>query len=539
MEKNRVYRALIPFFMIFILLFIFTACEEDDGSGHTFKYNLASNPQNLDPQLADDEESIFVIENMMSGLVKKNSDGSLSADAAERYTISEDGLIYTFELRKDIYWQSLSDFEANMTADDFVYAFQRIYNSDALFSPYIDDFICIKNASAVSNGLLSVDELGVTAESDYTLQIELEYPCFDFLEKLTLTGAKPCNKEFFEFTKGRYGLSAETSASNGAFYLKEWNYDPYWDNNYMILRRNLKNSENEYTYPYSLNFFIKQSDELSEFSNGNVDCAVVSNYDEKIFSKNQYVSYATKTYGLIFNTNSKYLSSRAIREALSTSFVRGISQNPDYVSGWGIIPPGVTLMGRKYRELVSDESLSLYDKDNSFTVWNNELEKNSWVSIDGIKITVPESFGCVELISDITQQWQENLDFFCGVEVVSQNEYDLKLSKGTYYIALVEINSENGTANGYFDFFMPNDNSLVDKSATYAIAGNISQLSKADSLGKAIDLYTDTESSIINSYIFIPVCYGNEYLVYDNNTSDLNFDPITNSIDFKNAKYFD
>lgn len=539
MGKNRVCRALIPVFMIFILLFIFTACEEDDGSGHTFKYNLASNPQNLDPQLADDEESIIVIENMMSGLVKKNYDGSLSADAAESYTISEDGLIYTFELRKDIYWYSLADFEANMTADDFVYAFQRIYNSDALFSPYIDDFMCIKNASAVSNGLLSVDELGVTAESDYTLQIELEYPCFDFLEKLTLTGAKPCNKAFFEFTKGRYGLSAETSASNGAFYLKEWNYDPYWDNNYMILRRNVKNSENEYTYPYSLNFFIKQSDELSEFSNGNVDCAVVSNYDEKIFLKNQYVSYATKTYGLIFNTNSKYLSSRAIREALSTSFVRGISQNPDYISGCGIIPSGVTLMGRKYRELVSDESLNLYDKDKSFTVWNDELKKNSWVSIDGIKITVPESFGCAELISDITQQWQENLEFFCGVEVVSQNEYDLKLSEGTYDIALVEINSENGTANGYFDFFMPNDNPLADKSVTYAIAGNISQLSKADSLGEAIDLYTNTESSIINTYIFIPVCYGNEYLIYDNNTSDLNFDPITNSIDFKNAKYFD
>ncbi len=539
MENNILCRALISFFMIFPLLFVFTACEEDDGSGHTFKYNLASNPQNLDPQLADDEESIIVIENMMSGLVKKNLDGSLSADAAESYTISEDGLIYSFELRHDIYWQSLSDFEAKMTADDFVYAFQRIYNCDALFSPYIDDFICIKNASDVSKGLLSVDKLGVTAESDYTLQIELEYPCFDFLEKLTLTGAKPCNKAFFEFTKGRYGLSAETSASNGAFYLKEWNYDPYWDNNYMILRRNIKNSENEYTYPYSLNFFIKKSDELSEFIDGSVDCAVVSNYDEKTFSKNQYVSYATKTYGLIFNTNSKYLSSRSIREALSTSFVRSVSQNPDYISGCGIIPLGVTLMGRKYRELVSDESMNLYDKDKSFTVWNNELKNNGWVSIDGIRITVPESFGCSELISDITQQWQENLNFFCGVEVVSENEYNLKLSNKTYDIALVEISSESGTANGYFDFFMPNDNSLIDNSAAYAIAGNVSQLSKADSLGKAIDLYTNTESTIINSYVFIPICYGNVYLIYDNNTKDLNYDPITNSIDFSKAKYFD
>ncbi len=535
MGKHRFCHTLISSFMTFILFFVFTACEEDDGSGHTFKYNLASNPQNLDPQLADDKESIIVIENMMSGLLKKKPDGSLSADAAEGYTISDDGLIYTFELRKDIYWQSLSDFEAKMTADDFVYAFQRIYDSEALFSPYIDDFICIKNALAVSKGFLPMEELGVKAEDDYVLQIELEYPCFDFLEKLTLTGAKPCNKAFFEFTKGRYGLSAESAVSNGAFYLKEWNYDPYWDNNYMILRRNVKNSENEYTYPYSLNFFIKESDELSEFSAGNVDCAVVSNFDEKVFFKNQYISYATKTYGLIFNTNSKYLSSRSIREALSTSFMRGVSQNPDYISGCGIIPSGVTILGRKYRELVSDECLNLYDKDKGFTVWNDELKKNSWVSIDGIKITVPESFGATELINDITQQWQENLGFFCGVEVVSQNEYNLKLSNKTYDIALVEICSNNGTAKGYFDYFMPNDGLTFDAS----IAGNISRLSEADSLGKAIDLYTNAEKTIVNSYIFIPVCYGNEYLIFDGNTNDLNYDPITNSIDFSKAKYFD
>lgn len=540
MAKRKFLNILITAVMILNVLAIFTGCEEDDGSGHTFKYNLSSNPQNLDPQLASDESSIMVIENIMSGLVKKGSDGSIQPDAAKSYTISDDGLVYTFELKDDIYWESAADFTEKLTANDFVFAFQRIYDSEALFSPYIDDFLCIKNAEAVSKGSFSKEKLGVTATSDNTLQIELEYPCFDLLEKLTLTGAKPCSKAFFEFTKGRYGLSAETTASNGAFYLKEWNYDPYWDNNYMILRRNKSNSENYFTYPYSLNFFIKKGTDsnMSDFLAGDIDCTVVSNYEKKIFEKKRYESYATKTYGLIFNTNSKYLASKSIREALSSSFVRVESQNPDYVSGCGIIPLGVSVAGRKYRELVSDEGFNLYDKEKALSLWNSELKANNFVSIDGLKITIPESFGETALVSSITEQWQQNLEFYCGIEVVSENEYQLKLSNGTYDIALVEIQSESGTAGGFLDYFSSN-NDLITPNTRYAVAGAAAQISKAENLGKATELYTKAEQIIIDSYEFIPICYGNEYFIFPDNVTDLNYDPITHSVDFGEAKYFE
>lgn len=540
MAKRKFLNILITAVMILNVLAIFTGCEEDDGSGHTFKYNLSSNPQNLDPQLASDESSIMVIENIMSGLVKKGSDGSIQPDAAKSYTISDDGLVYTFELKDDIYWESAADFTEKLTANDFVFAFQRIYDSEALFSPYIDDFLCIKNAEAVSKGSFSKEKLGVTATSDNTLQIELEYPCFDLLEKLTLTGAKPCSKAFFEFTKGRYGLSAETTASNGAFYLKEWNYDPYWDNNYMILRRNKSNSENYFTYPYSLNFFIKKGTDsnMLDFLAGDIDCTVVSNYEKKIFEKKRYESYATKTYGLIFNTNSKYLASKSIREALSSSFVRVESQNPDYVSGCGIIPLGVSVAGRKYRELVSDEGFNLYDKEKALSLWNSELKANNFVSIDGLKITIPESFGETALVSSITEQWQQNLEFYCGIEVVSENEYQLKLSNGTYDIALVEIQSESGTAGGFLDYFSSN-NDLITPNTRYAVAGAAAQISKAENLGKATELYTKAEQIIIDSYEFIPICYGNEYFIFPDNVTDLNYDPITHSVDFGEAKYFE
>ena len=223
---------------MFFILLMFSGCEEDDGSGHTFKMNLASNPENLDPQMATDLSSRIVISNMMDGLVKMNEYGAIEADAAESYNISPDGLIYTFYLKKNIMWEAVNGYKALMTADDFVFAFQRIYDSGALHSPYVERFSCIKNSSAVAAGKMSAERLGVTAADDYTLIIELEYPYYNFLEMLTTTAAMPCNRVFFESTKGKYGLDDESTISNGAFYLKEWNYDPYWDNNYIIIRRN-------------------------------------------------------------------------------------------------------------------------------------------------------------------------------------------------------------------------------------------------------------------------------------------------------------
>ena len=133
MAKRKFWNILITAVMILNVPAIFTGCEEDDGSGHTFKYNLSSNPQNLDPQLASDESSIMVIENIMSGLVKKGADGSIQPDAAKSYTISDDGLVYTFELKDDIYWESAADFTEKLTANDFVLLFSAFMTARHFF----------------------------------------------------------------------------------------------------------------------------------------------------------------------------------------------------------------------------------------------------------------------------------------------------------------------------------------------------------------------------------------------------------------------
>ena len=61
------------------------------------------------------------------GLLTANADGSLSEGVASDYIVSDDGLVYTFKLRQDVYWVDADEFERQCTAKDFVYGFQRLF----------------------------------------------------------------------------------------------------------------------------------------------------------------------------------------------------------------------------------------------------------------------------------------------------------------------------------------------------------------------------------------------------------------------------
>ena len=73
------------------------------------------------------------------------------------------------------------------------------------------------NASKIHSGKLSSNKLGVTALDDYTLEINLKSADDGFLNVLATAVAMPCNKEYFDATKGRYGLGLDYTIFNGQF----------------------------------------------------------------------------------------------------------------------------------------------------------------------------------------------------------------------------------------------------------------------------------------------------------------------------------
>ena len=76
-----------------MMIFSFTACgKENDGTGYLFRYDLSSDPQNLDPQVATDTSSLIVIRNIYSGLFTLSETGAIENSLALDYTISDDGL---------------------------------------------------------------------------------------------------------------------------------------------------------------------------------------------------------------------------------------------------------------------------------------------------------------------------------------------------------------------------------------------------------------------------------------------------------------
>ncbi len=530
-------RGIAFFLCAFIFCALLPSCGEDDGSGHIFKMNIENNPANLDPQTASDRESVMVIMNMTEGLMKTDGSGAVVTGAAESFEMSEDGLVYTFHLR-DMQWESqMEDFSAPVTADDFVFAFQRLFDPETA-SPHSGDFFCIKNSEAVLRGAAPLRELGVRAADEKTVEFTLEYPYYDFLSLLTKTAAAPCCREFFELTRGRYGMAADACASNGAFYLKEWNYDPYWDNNYLILRRNTAYSAADYVYPYSVNFFITgdSSNDAENFRKGDTDCFITDIYDEKLFDESFCDGRQTKTAGLLINTDSEYFGNKKLREALARSVNRDSYSHifsDRFTAAYGIIPAGVTIQGRSYRDLSPDKLLSVYDPGFA-GIWEVGLRSAGITSVDGVNIIVSESFSddsAKEAVNDIAKQWQSDLLFYCGVETLSETEYENRMESGDFSIAVIEIGTEENSVRGFLENEIFEGNTVL--------AEKLSDIEKAESLSESAELIQAAETAALEDFRFIPICYEKEYLVCSPDSADLAYYPFSSAVWFGEAKYFD
>src|SRR5205823_949479 len=133
-------------------------------------------PPTLDPGLAEVVASIDVIDQLFDGLVRFDDVEHMTLVGAESWTVTPDGLTYTFTLRSGLTW---SDGVA-VTASDYAYAWKRNVSSD-LASPYANSLFPIKNAQAINDGTMDAEQLGVQALDDRTLVVTLEQPASYFL----------------------------------------------------------------------------------------------------------------------------------------------------------------------------------------------------------------------------------------------------------------------------------------------------------------------------------------------------------------------
>ncbi|CUA79372.1 peptide ABC transporter substrate-binding protein [Anoxybacillus suryakundensis] len=186
----------------------------------------------LDSTLATDSVSFRVMNNVFEGLFRLDQNNEPTPGMAESYEVSEDGKVYTFKLR-DAKWSNGEP----VTANDFVYAWRKALdpNTGAEYAYIMYD---IKNAEEVNTGKVPVDQLGVKAVDEKTLQVELKNPIPYFLSLLAFPTFYPQNEKFVKEQGDKYGLEANTTIYNGPFVLSEWKHEQsfqlkkneqYWD----------------------------------------------------------------------------------------------------------------------------------------------------------------------------------------------------------------------------------------------------------------------------------------------------------------------
>lgn len=171
----------------------------------------------LDNSKAVNVDVNSILSNVLEGLY--GYDEALYLAGAESVERSDDKLQYTFHLRKDALWSN----GETVKADDYVYAWQRLANPKKQFpNRHLLKLAAIKNATAVLNGELPLEQLGISAVDEYTLLIELERP-IDYLEQiLALPNFYPINKAFCEVQAENFGTGVQTMLYNGAYWMTDW-----------------------------------------------------------------------------------------------------------------------------------------------------------------------------------------------------------------------------------------------------------------------------------------------------------------------------
>ncbi|PIZ05300.1 MAG: ABC transporter substrate-binding protein, partial [Flavobacteriales bacterium CG_4_10_14_0_8_um_filter_32_5] len=123
----------LTLFSIFLLFSCSNSSENSKDNLKIFRYNEAAGITSLDPAFSRNPENIWACNHLYNGLMQMDDNLAIKPSIATRWEISEDGTVYTFHLRNDVYFHDHKLFKdgkgRKVVASDFVYSFNRILDS--------------------------------------------------------------------------------------------------------------------------------------------------------------------------------------------------------------------------------------------------------------------------------------------------------------------------------------------------------------------------------------------------------------------------
>ncbi len=521
--------------VILIVSLLAAACSRDKGG--TFSYDIAADPKNLDPQLATDAASMLVIQNTFEGLMTYDQNGALTTGAAVSYTVSEDGTTYVFKLNEDAKWSVSGQGYAPVTAHDFVFAFQRIFDPNTQ-SPYIKEFLCIKNADAIAAGKLPKESLGVYASATRELTVELAYPFDGFLALTASTAASPCNGAFFAETKGKYGTNIQNLAFNGPFALSSWRAGRY-----LIFRRNQLYHTPEAVIPQDVTLYVGNTGQQSteRFLNADTDVLSVSGdrIESLVAQGYGYEQFQDTTWALLINPRDPTLSNRHIRLAYAYAFTSAsyINQFPIWLKKAGaFIPPVIYSGASPYRQLAGLDLMLPYLPENALQHLNDGLAELALDSQPKITVLCPsaEPFGF--LMQYVQQTWQGDLSTFVGLERRSEADIQKAITNGAYQIALVPFRPDSDNISEMLTQFGSDSPRNVYGYSNPDYDALLAASSYAITQEEATACMMAAERLLMEDGILIPFAYQTSFFAVSPTVENVVISPFGGGLYFKYAQ---
>ena len=202
---------------------LLTACGQSNSDTSIFSSTFSANPTTFNYLLDYYADNTAVITNLVDGLLENDSYGNLTPALAEEWSVSADGLTYTYKLRKDAKWYTADGEEyAPVKAQDFVTGIKYAADNKGQAMDLIQNSIKGLNdyVTGVTNDFSTV---GVKALDDYTVEYTLTRPEPYWNSKTTNSILFPVNEEFLKSKDKDFGtLTPDSILYNGPYLLKDF-----------------------------------------------------------------------------------------------------------------------------------------------------------------------------------------------------------------------------------------------------------------------------------------------------------------------------
>ena len=188
------------------------------GKGYTLKdtYTIAytTDPTTWDTLATSRSADSEAIVNTYDGLMEYDVEGILQPALAESYTVSDDGLTYTFKIRSGATWvDSQGRKVADVTADDFVAGMQHMMDAMGGLE-YLIEGVIVNASEYIGGTVTDFSQVGVKAVDDNTLEYTLVAPCSYFVTMLGYGVFAPMSRTYYESMGGKFGADYDPSAES-------------------------------------------------------------------------------------------------------------------------------------------------------------------------------------------------------------------------------------------------------------------------------------------------------------------------------------